>query len=243
MSLTSRAFFSASAAVLALSSVSPLAASAQAASISYPNQGPIPPGYTFTNIVESSGTDGVPLYGPPTRVSHWAGLHADRLHRFERRRRRRPDRRPAQLHGHGRAERAGHSVDQPCRKAARSRWPAPARRPRRCCAGAIIRATVLEINGVAVAPINLAPVNGSVASTLIANPGVAQPWGLGADAQRGRATRGPGLWPASSGHEGRCRHQQCAGRRQRRRPVQQHGDHHQGRLRREHHARAGLAAC
>jgi len=39
--------------------------SAQAASILYGNFGPIPPGITFLGAQESSGTDPVPLYGPP----------------------------------------------------------------------------------------------------------------------------------------------------------------------------------
>jgi len=39
--------------------------SARAATISYGNFGPIPPGITFQNVQESSGTDAVPLYGPP----------------------------------------------------------------------------------------------------------------------------------------------------------------------------------
>jgi len=39
---------------------------AHAASISYGNFGPIPPGVTFLDVTESSGTDPVPLYGPPT---------------------------------------------------------------------------------------------------------------------------------------------------------------------------------
>jgi hypothetical protein len=46
-------------------------------------------------------------------------------------------------------------------------------------AGAIIRATVTQINGVNVAPINLAPSNASVGFNLLANPGVVQPWSLG----------------------------------------------------------------
>jgi hypothetical protein len=46
-------------------------------------------------------------------------------------------------------------------------------------AGAIIRAIVTQINGVNVAPINLAPSNASVGFNLLANPGVVQPWSLG----------------------------------------------------------------
>src|SRR5690349_6889205 len=47
--------------VLVLGSVPALAAT-----INYGNFGPVPPGVTFTNVSESSGTDPVPLYGPPT---------------------------------------------------------------------------------------------------------------------------------------------------------------------------------
>jgi len=40
--------------------------SARAAVINYGNFGPIPPGITFLGVQESSGTDAVPLYGPPS---------------------------------------------------------------------------------------------------------------------------------------------------------------------------------
>lgn len=46
-------------------------------------------------------------------------------------------------------------------------------------AGAIIRATVTAINGVNVAPINLATSSRSVSFNLVANPGLVQPWSLG----------------------------------------------------------------
>lgn len=36
------------------------------ASINYGNFGPIPPRVSFLGVEESSGTDAVPLYGPPT---------------------------------------------------------------------------------------------------------------------------------------------------------------------------------
>src|SRR5687768_2249488 len=61
MSLTSRCFLTRSAAILA--AVASCAASAQAASMTHPNVGPVPPGITYSGIVESSGTDAVPLYG------------------------------------------------------------------------------------------------------------------------------------------------------------------------------------
>ena len=151
----------------------------QAATISYPDQGPIPPGYMFTNIVESSATDGVPLYGPPTAFPIGLDFTPSRLRRFEHWRRARPDRRPAELHGHGGTQHAGHSADSRAAKAARSRSSGRARRRRRCWRARSFRASVHEINGVPIAPINLTPVNGSVAFDLNSNPGVAQPWGLG----------------------------------------------------------------
>ena len=46
-------------------------------------------------------------------------------------------------------------------------------------AGAIIRVTVTQIDGVNVAPILLIPSNASVGFNLAANPGIVQPWSLG----------------------------------------------------------------
>lgn len=46
-------------------------------------------------------------------------------------------------------------------------------------AGAIVRATVTQINGLPVAPINLPAANASVGFNLAANPGIVQPWSLG----------------------------------------------------------------
>ncbi|MCC6494507.1 MAG: PEP-CTERM sorting domain-containing protein [Pirellulales bacterium] len=46
-------------------------------------------------------------------------------------------------------------------------------------AGAILRATIVEVNGAAVAPINVPTSNVSVAYNLIANAGLVQPWSLG----------------------------------------------------------------
>jgi hypothetical protein len=45
-------------------------------------------------------------------------------------------------------------------------------------AGAIIRATILEINGAAITPINLTPNSASVAFNLADNPGIAQNWNV-----------------------------------------------------------------
>src|SRR5687768_7582887 len=69
MSRTTRRFFSASAAALGITLTSLFSSLASAASISYGNFGPVPPGVMFLNVTESSGTDAVPLYGPPTPFS------------------------------------------------------------------------------------------------------------------------------------------------------------------------------
>jgi len=49
--------------------------SVQAATISYPNLGPLPSGISFTDISETSGTDPGPLYGPPSAFT--TGLDFD----------------------------------------------------------------------------------------------------------------------------------------------------------------------
>lgn len=64
MSVTTHCFSRACCAGLAVALL--LAGSARSATISYPDQGPVAPGFMFTDISESSGTDAVPLYGAPT---------------------------------------------------------------------------------------------------------------------------------------------------------------------------------
>lgn len=69
MSWTTRAFSKVSAFALALAVVALFSAAANAASINYGNFGPVPPGVVFQQVTESSGTDPVPLYGPPAPFS------------------------------------------------------------------------------------------------------------------------------------------------------------------------------
>jgi len=177
MSVTLRDFLSASAATLALSCLL-LSGAAQAASISYPDQGPIPPGYMFTNIVESSGTDGVPLYGPPTAFPIGLGFT--------------PIGFTASSTGGGADLTDGQlnytvmaGPNTPgipfiaLQEGGTFTLAGAGSSATQVLAGAIIRVTVNEINGAPIAPLNLTPVNGSVEFNLNANPGVAQPWGLG----------------------------------------------------------------
>jgi len=181
MRLTSRSFFAAGAAMLAIASLG-LTSSAGAASISYPNQGPIAPGYTFTNIAESSGTDAVPLYGPPSPVL--IGL----------------DFTPASFSATS-TNGGADLVDGQLNYTVVAGPSAPGiplinfaetgsytlsglgNAATQAMAGAIIRATVLEVNGAAVAPISLAPVSASVGfdlQTLGGGPLATGPWSLSA---------------------------------------------------------------
>src|SRR5215218_9780408 len=65
---TIRSLFTASAAAFGLA-LALVSGSTQAATINYGNFGPVPPGVSFLAVTESSATDGVPLYGPPTPFS------------------------------------------------------------------------------------------------------------------------------------------------------------------------------
>jgi hypothetical protein len=75
MSRTTRSFSWASAFALGVVLTGLFSAKSQAASINYGNVGPIPPGVSFLQVTESSGTDAVPLYGPPAPFS--VGLDFD----------------------------------------------------------------------------------------------------------------------------------------------------------------------
>jgi hypothetical protein len=150
----------------------------QAASISYPDQGPVPPGYTFTNIVESSGTDAVPLYGPPMAFPIGLGFT--------------PVGFTASSTGGGGDLTDGQlnytvtaGPNTPgipliaLQEGGTFTLTGPGSSATQVLAGASIRGSVLEINGVPVAPISLTQVDGSVGFDLNANPGANQPWGLG----------------------------------------------------------------
>jgi hypothetical protein len=145
---------------------------ANAASISYGNFA-APPATQFLNVTESSGTDAVPLYGPPAPFA--TGLDFD------------PQSFTASAGGGGADVTDGQlnfTVAAPVINSV-SLFEAgdytlagigsPATQ---VFAGAIIRATVTQINGVNIAPLVLAPSNASFGDTL---PGtvVVAPWSLG----------------------------------------------------------------
>jgi hypothetical protein len=164
-------------AMLGLVSLGNLAAAQATTSTSYPDQGPVPPGYRFTNIVESSATDSTPLYGAPTPFA--IGLGFDPTGFSAASASGGADITDGQLNYTVTAEPTTSGVSM-IRFAEGGTYSlaGAGTAVTQALAGAIIRATILEINGIPVAPINLTPNSASVAFNLAANPGVAQNWSV-----------------------------------------------------------------
>lgn len=151
--------------------------SARAAAISYGNFGPVPPGITFINVTESSGTDPVPLFGPPTPFT--TGLDFDPLGFVATATNGDIDITDGQLNFAVAGSPANSINTISLFEAGDYSLTGVGTPATQALAGAIIRVTVTEINGVPVAPVVLAPINASVGFNLVANPGLVQPWSLG----------------------------------------------------------------
>jgi hypothetical protein len=172
---TSRSYFTAGTMALGLAAVALFSQLASGATISYGNFGPVPPGVSFLGVEESSGTDPVPLYGPPTLFA--TGLDFNPTNFVATSSGGGADLTDGQLNftvmsgaaitSLGLFERGDYTLAGVGTAATQVQ------------AGAVILATVRAINGVNVAPINLVPVNASVGFNLPANPGIVQPWSLG----------------------------------------------------------------
>jgi hypothetical protein len=163
-----------------------------AATISYGTFGPVPPGVTFLDVEESSGTDAVPLYGPPDPFA--TGLDFDPTSFVATASGGAEDVTDGQLNFTVMGALGINSIS--LQEFGDYSLVGVGTATTQAIAGAIMRATVTQINGVNVAPINLTPVNASVGFNLLANPGVVQPWSLGTTlnvaaqmAGRGRATK------------------------------------------------------
>jgi len=193
MKVTTRSFFTAAAVAVSLvfSNLAPM--TAMAASISYGNFGPVPPGVMFLNVTESSGTDPVPLYGAPTAFS--VGLNFT----------------PTNFS----ASASGGSVDLTdgqlnfsimspgvtsvsLTEGGDYTLTGVGTAATQVLAGASLRAIVTQINGVDVAPIVLASSNASVGFNLIANPGAMQPWSLGTSVNVAGLLAGLGFGPGQN---------------------------------------------
>jgi hypothetical protein len=127
-------------------------------------------------VTESSGTDPVPLFGPPTPFV--IGLDFDPTNFVSFASGGNSDVTDGQLN-FGVSSTAGAITDISLFEAGDYTLVGAGTAATQALAGAIMRITVTEIDGAPVAPIALTPVNASVGFNLLANPGIVQPWSLG----------------------------------------------------------------
>jgi hypothetical protein len=152
----------------------------RAAAINYGSSPDVPPGITFTNVTESSGTDPVPLYGPPSYFT--TGMDFDPMVFVSTAAGGAQDFTDGQLNfGVGDTPGGNQIAINTIQlfEAGDFSLLGTGTSATQAIAGAIIRVTVTEINGVPVAPIVLSPSNASVTFNLVSNPGLVQPWSLG----------------------------------------------------------------
>jgi hypothetical protein len=153
------------------------ATASNAASINYGNFGPVPPGIIFQSVTESSGTDAVPLYGPPTPFA--VGLDFNPMSFLAVATGGGSDITDGQLN-FGIASNPFVGINTVSLfESGDYTLTGTGTAATQDFAGAIMRITVTQIDGINVAPIVLAPVNASVGFNLIANSGIVQPWSLG----------------------------------------------------------------
>jgi hypothetical protein len=154
---------------------------AHGATINYGNFNVPPAGIMFNNVTESSGTDPVPLFGPPDPFV--VGLDFDPTSFVATANGGASDITDGQLNFTimGLVNPGGYVGISNVNlfEAGDFTLTGVGTAATQALAGAIIRATVTQINGLPVAPISLAPSNASVGFNLVANPGVVQPWSLG----------------------------------------------------------------
>jgi PEP-CTERM motif len=154
----------------------------RAASISYGNSPVIPPGVTFINVTESSGTDAVPLYGPPSYFT--TGVDFDPTGFVATANGGAADLTDGQLN----FTLAGTvtpsqivAIDQiNLFESGDYTLVGTGTAATQVIGGASINVKVTEIDGIDVPDIVLPQVNASVSFNLVANPGVLQPWSVGA---------------------------------------------------------------
>jgi hypothetical protein len=150
---------------------------ASAASILYGNFGPVPPGVSFEDVEESSGTDTVPLYGPPELFA--VGLDFDPTSLVAMATGGAQDVTDGQLNFTIDSDPLVAITGISVFEAGDYSLSGAGTMATGVSAGVTLRASVTQINGVDVAPISLAPVNGSVSFNLASNAAVLSPWSLG----------------------------------------------------------------
>jgi hypothetical protein len=157
--------------------------SVRAAVISYGNFSgpPLPPGISFQNVTESSGTDPVPLYGPPHKTA--TGLDFDPVGFVATASGGTQDTTDGQLNYivKGTVVPGGSASIKSLNLSESGDYTlvGAGTTATQALAGAIVAVKVTEIDGNPVTPFNLAPSNASVGFNLIGNPGIVQPWSLG----------------------------------------------------------------
>jgi hypothetical protein len=149
------------------------------AQINYGDFGPVPPGVRFNDVTESSGTDPVPLYGPPMVFS--VGLDFDPMGFVASANGGGMDITDGQLNFTLESTNPDFVAFESINlfEAGDYSLVGTGTAATQVFAGAIIHITVTEIDGAAITPFNLAPTNASVGFNLAANQGVTQPWSLG----------------------------------------------------------------
>lgn len=157
---------------------------ARAAVTPYADSPVIPPGITFTNVFESSVTDPLPLFGPPTYFSTGADFDPATFASFS-----------ASTSGGGGDITDGQlnftvegvvndtgtvGIDQiQLFESGDYSLFGTGTTATQASAAVSMHVAVTEIDGVAVSPIFLSPSNASTSFNLVANPGLLQPWSLG----------------------------------------------------------------
>jgi hypothetical protein len=151
----------------------------QAASINYGSFGPVAPGISFLNVIESSGTDGVPLYDVPSPFN--TGLSFSPLSFVSASAAGSADITDGQLNFtiHGQD---GNGNDVAISSINLSEGGlynlvGVGTAATQIAVGAIMNVKVTEIDGIAIAPITMLG-SASLAKNLVANPGLVQPWNL-----------------------------------------------------------------
>lgn len=147
-----------------------------AATINYGSFGPVG-GFTFADVIESSGTDPVPLYGPPTPFV--TGLDFDPTTFVSTQSGGAGDITDGQLNFTITTNAAGSIATLKLSERGDFSLTGVGTAATQALAGAIIQATITQVNGANVVPFSLVPTNGSVGFNLAANPGIVQPWSLG----------------------------------------------------------------
>jgi hypothetical protein len=164
-----------------------LGAAARGASINYGTFNV--PGITFQDVIESSGTDTVPLYGPPSPFN--IGLDFDPLSFMSTSSNGSADITDGQLNFTVMTLPGGPTIDGlQLFEAGDYSIAGPGGVNTAVFAGAIIRATITAVNGLPIVPINVPAVNASFSDSL---PGtvIVGPWSLGL-ASNIAAALGPG---------------------------------------------------